>query len=136
MRLELQRNSFAGEVPTEIYNLTSLVTFFLGDNTELQGEIAPDIARLGNLERLDVDRTRMGGLLPPEFFWNRNMEVFSAQECNFTGEMVPEQWLNFTGLRELFLNFNDFYGPFPNIFNDFSALGASDRLSCAYASLL
>jgi len=124
-RLELQRNSFTGEVPTEIYNLASLVTLFLGDNTDLQGEFAPDIAGLGNLERLNVDRTRMSGLLPPQFFWNTNLEVFSAQECGFTGTMVPEQWLNFTALRELILNFNDFSGPFPNIFNDFPDLGAS-----------
>ena len=132
----MQRNSFTGEVPTELYNLASLVTFFLGDNAELQGEITPDIAGLVNLEHLNLDRTGMQGLLPPEFFWNSKLEVFSAQECGFTGPMVPEQWLNFTALRELILNFNDFTGPFPNIFNDFPDLGKSDVLPRASGSLL
>eukprot|EP00977_Amphora_coffeiformis_P020801 scaffold8527_cov187-Amphora_coffeaeformis.AAC.1 len=121
-RLELQRNSFTGKVPTEIYNLASLVTLFLGDNTELQGEISPDIAGLVNLKQLNLDRTGMKGALPSEFFRITKLEVFSARECGFTGTMVPEQWLNFTELRELILNFNDFSGPFPNIFNEFSDL--------------
>lgn len=132
----MQGNAFTGELPTEIYNLASLRRLFLGDNPEIKGEIAQDIAQLADLERLDVDRTQMGGVLPPEFFWNRKMEVFSAQECLFTGPLVREQWLNLTALQELFLHFNDFTGPFPNFFDELPALGKFDRLPFILKTLL
>lgn len=131
-RLELQGNQLTGSIPVEIYNVVTLEVFYMEDNAELGREILPSIGLLVNLERFRVSRTRMGGTLPPEFFWLKSLKDFWAQEANFTGEMVPEQWLNLTALEDLVIGFNDFFGPVPNIFDQLPRLGTSNNNDCNF----
>lgn len=122
-QLDLQYNNLTGGLPAELYDLVSLRDLSLQGNTKVQGQISPLIRNWSNLVRLNLGQTKLGDTLPSEFFWLRDLEDFVVPEAKFTGEMDPDQWLNFTKLVELDLAFNNFGGPIPNIFHRFAFLG-------------
>ncbi|KAL7592230.1 hypothetical protein Lser_V15G33230 [Lactuca serriola] len=77
--LNISHNSFSGELPIGIFNLTSLKTLDISRNN-FSGDFPIGISNLQNLEVLDAFSNSFSGSLPPDV-----CEIASVKVLNFAG---------------------------------------------------
>ncbi|XP_022717786.1 probable leucine-rich repeat receptor-like protein kinase At1g35710 [Durio zibethinus] len=135
-RLDLAQSSFTGCFPTWLTNFTQLRFIDLGFN-ELQGELPSSIARLKNLQYLDMNSNNLSGVVELNTFLQlQNLEFLSLSNnklsvlsktsanaslpklvklrlasCNLT--IFPDFLRNQEGLQILDLSFNHIHGQIP-----------------------
>ncbi len=94
--LLLGRNEMAGEIPTELGNLSSLTQLLLSRN-QLTGEIPTALGDLSNLTHLLLDSNQLNGEIPAELGDLSNLQFLLLSSNQLTGE-IPAELGNLTGL--------------------------------------
>ncbi|KAF4355372.1 hypothetical protein F8388_026642 [Cannabis sativa] len=106
-RLHISDNYFNSEVPTEIGNLSQLVTFNLSSNLPHRG--------------LDLSRNHFEGPLPDELGTLLQLEILRLSENRFTGS-IPSALGNLSRLTELQMGGNRFSNEIPPELGSLSGL--------------
>ena len=86
----------AGDIPTELGNLSNLERLYLHDN-QLTGEIPTELGSLSNLERLYLHDNQLTGEIPRELGNLSNPETLDLAGNQLTGD-IPH---SLTGLTVL-----------------------------------
>ena len=100
-----------GEIPSEIGQLTNLVTLKLQYN-ELTGSIPPEIGNLTSLVKLDLRYNNLSGSIPTEIWSLISLKELGIQKNQFSGT-IPSAIGNLTELTHLYLYGNQFTGSIP-----------------------
>jgi len=100
-----------GEIPSEIGQLTNLVTLKLQYN-ELTGSIPPEIGNLTSLVKLDLRYNNLSGSIPTEVWSLTSLKELRIQKNQFSGT-IPSAIGNLTELTHLYLYGNQFTGSIP-----------------------
>ncbi|MCS5634828.1 MAG: T9SS type A sorting domain-containing protein, partial [Candidatus Marinimicrobia bacterium] len=100
-----------GEIPSEIGQLTNLVTLKLQYN-ELTGSIPPEIGNLTSLVKLDLRYNNLSGSIPTEVWSLISLKELGIQKNQFSGT-IPSAIGNLTELTHLYLYGNQFTGSIP-----------------------
>ena len=87
--LDLSQSQMSGEIPPELAHLSSLryLSLFLN---QLSGEIPPELARLSSLRYLNLSRNELSGEIPPELSRLANLSILSLSRNRLSGEIPPE----------------------------------------------
>ena len=109
--LDLYDNNLNGEIPTEIGELSELMSLFLGENA-LRGAMPSEIGNLGELIRLELPLNDLSGGIPDEFAQLTKLESLVLHTNRLTGD-VPKELGRLTNLRNLRLDFNRLTGELP-----------------------
>lgn len=94
---DLTLNGFAGEIPAWVYEKGALTELSINTD-QLEGGLSPDIANLGNLERLNVDNSRfIGGVDVPNtelpvdaIFSLKNLKYLFLRSISTSGVLPAE----------------------------------------------
>lgn len=78
----LYYNNLSGNIPEELYNLTSLRSIQLGGNN-IQGTLSPRIRNLKNLHTFVVEANILTGEIPAELWALPNLEVLNMSANSF-----------------------------------------------------
>ena len=109
--LELTYNDMHGEIPPEIAKLANLETLDLGGNDSL-GELPAELGELTNLVTLDLWNNNLTGEIPPELGNLTNLETLYLLSNELTGE-IPAELGQLNNLETLHLGENQLTGSIP-----------------------
>lgn len=109
--LNLSHNSFSGQLPVEIFNLTSLRSLDISRNN-FAGQFPGGISSLQNLVVLDAFSNSFSGPLPAEFSQLDNLKVLNLAGSYFKGP-IPSEYGSFRSLEFLHLAGNFLSGNIP-----------------------
>ncbi|XP_048549016.1 probable LRR receptor-like serine/threonine-protein kinase At3g47570 [Triticum urartu] len=110
--LALDNNSFRGQLPGSVVNLsTSLQKLFIGYNN-ISGEIPSDISNLAGLKVLQVANTSVSGVIPKSIGKLANLVMFFMFNNALSG-LVPTSVGNLTKLNWILAYNNNLQGPIP-----------------------
>ncbi len=109
--LGLYSNSLSGSIPTEIGNLTNLISLYLGNNS-LSGSIPTEIGNLTNLRNLGLSNNSLSGSIPTEIGNLTNLISLWLSNNNLSGS-IPTEIGNLTNLISLWLSNNNLSGSIP-----------------------
>ncbi|KAM3197340.1 hypothetical protein ACQJBY_072792 [Aegilops geniculata] len=110
--LALDNNSFRGQLPGSVVNLsTSLEKLFIGYNN-ISGEIPSDISNLAGLKVLQVANTSVSGAIPESIGKLANLVMFFMFNNGLSG-LVPPSVGNLTKLNWILAYNNNLEGPIP-----------------------
>ncbi|KAL2634134.1 hypothetical protein R1flu_005613 [Riccia fluitans] len=101
-----------GTLPKKFYKMKSLKYVFLGNNTQLTGNLER-FSQLSSLVNLTVWKMHWEKYeLPSQLSLLTNLEYFNCHDCNLVGSL-PESWGNLQNLVELSLQTNSLTGKIP-----------------------
>ena len=112
IELNLGGNNLIGELPSELGNLTNLVTLSIVNDRSLGGTIPPELGNLTNLEALELIYNDVGGEIPPELGNLANLKELTIRKNKLIGEIPPELG-GLANLEKLDLYVNLLSGPIP-----------------------
>ncbi|CAN1838560.1 Probable LRR receptor-like serine/threonine-protein kinase At3g47570 [Linum perenne] len=128
--LGLFNNSFIGEIPASIFNLTSLTDLSFGLNYQLHGSLPWNLGlTLPHLENFDVAFNQFTGSVPPSLSNASDLVLLQIDKNNFTGSMPSMENSNklsrfiisknslgsgATNLEALDIEMNNFGGSLPH----------------------
>ncbi|XP_059632055.1 probable LRR receptor-like serine/threonine-protein kinase At3g47570 [Cornus florida] len=107
----LESCGIKGNIPSEIGNLSSLLSLILSANN-LTGRIPATIKGLSKLQRLQFHDNRIDGTIPEELCHLLNMGELRLSENRLFGT-IPACLVNITSLRYLYLDSNRFNSGIP-----------------------
>jgi len=111
--ITLDDNPFtAGSIPVELFNLAQLRWLGLR-NCGRTGILSGDLARLQNLEVLELGSNQLSGPIPPEISQLSKLQVINLYENKFTGS-IPASIRNLSQLEWLHLYDNQLSGNIPD----------------------
>ena len=110
-QLDLESNSLAGELPSELGGLSSLTRLKLAHNS-LDGEIPSEFGMLSNLITLDLRDNQLDGAIPPELGNLRHLESLAMWGNQLNGE-IPSELGMLSSLTWLDLDQNSLMGEIP-----------------------
>ncbi|KAG9443577.1 hypothetical protein H6P81_014917 [Aristolochia fimbriata] len=119
--LVLANNSFSGNIPTQIGELTSLQELDLSSNS-FTGHIPSSLTNLSQLSRLSLSTNALVGEVPSNIGALTRLRSLLLTRNLLTGE-IPSSITNLSGLAVLSLRFNRLSGEIP------SNIGALSRLT-------
>ncbi|KAH9654551.1 protein kinase domain-containing protein [Citrus sinensis] len=99
--LNLSHNSFSGQFPVEIFNLTSLISLDISRNN-FSGHFPGGIQSLRNLLVLDAFSNSFSGSVPAEISQLEHLKVLNLAGSYFSGP-IPSQFGSFKSLEFLHL---------------------------------
>lgn len=111
IKLNLQRNNLAGELPPEIGNIIHLRILNLGDN-QLNGTMPSSLGNLDGLEYLYLFYNEFSGSIPVEFGNLMALRGLNL-EGNQLSESIPSSLGNLEALEWLYLGRNQLTGNIP-----------------------
>jgi Leucine-rich repeat (LRR) protein len=111
VKISLNKNNLSGELPTELYELDSLMHLSLYVNN-LTGEISDDIANLSNLVYLDLDENQLTGNIPAALGSLENLYKLYIGWNQLEGSVPPELG-NLTNLETFEMDYNQLEGALP-----------------------
>ena len=115
-RLWLHENNFFGEIPASILNLKELKSLILRSNS-LSMEIPIDIGNLSNIFYLDFSNNKLTGTISSSIQKLTKLDTLSFGN-NFLTGTIPSYIQKLTKLRELILENNKLTGDIPSwLFN-------------------
>ncbi|XP_058781421.1 probable LRR receptor-like serine/threonine-protein kinase At3g47570 [Vicia villosa] len=121
LSLNLSNNTFHGQIPFQFSHLTLLTVIQLARNN-LSGTLPPQLGQLHNLQSLDFSVNNLTGEIPSTFGNLISLESLSMARNKFVGE-IPIELANLRNLSTLQLSENNFSGKFPtSIFLNLSSL--------------
>jgi hypothetical protein len=85
--IELPDNNLAGDLPVEIFTITSLVDLIMDGNRGISGTIPAQVEKLTNLQILDLDTNRLSGQLPSELFTLLTLRALDMNDNRLTGTL-------------------------------------------------
>lgn len=109
--LNLSHNSFSGQFPVEIFNLTSLISLDISRNN-FSGHFPGGIQSLTNLVVLDAFSNSFSGSVPAEISQLEHLKVLNLAGSYFSGP-IPSQFGSFKSLEFLHLAGNLLNGQIP-----------------------
>ena len=109
--LNLSYNFFSGQLPVEIFNLTSLRSLDISRNN-FSGHFPGGISSLQNLVVLDSFSNSFSGPLPAEFSQLQYLKVLNLAGSYFSGP-IPSEYGSFRSLEFLHLAGNSLSGNIP-----------------------
>ncbi|KAJ4789665.1 Receptor-like protein kinase HAIKU2 [Rhynchospora pubera] len=123
-RLELWSCSFVGQIPSQLDNLTSLNTLYLGEDY-LEGPM-PQLHNLKNLTKLDIWDVNIGEDI--RVVVNKlasdtldKLEFLYLENVSLTGNL--NGWMSkMPNLKELILSHNNLNGPLPTVIGNLTSL--------------
>ncbi|SHI02911.1 RHS repeat-associated core domain-containing protein [Chryseolinea serpens] len=119
--LGLYLNSdLGGPLPTEFYNLINLTDLYIYD-TQIEGELLPQIGNLSKLRIFYGYRNKWSGPLPEALGSIATLEELYLFSNSFTGE-VPASWRNLQKLRYIWLHWTSINGLVPEWFSEIKPL--------------
>lgn len=126
----LSGNQFTGELEDN-FNLPELDVMHLGDN-KLEGELPSTLSKSTKMRKLHIHysdwsarnsaTTFFSGTIPPEYAKLTNMEFLYLGHQELEGKIPEFMFQNWTGLRELGVSHNNFYGPVPKELGKFDLI--------------
>ena len=124
--LTLRDNRLSGEIPSELNDLSELVSLDLSRN-QLTGSITAKLSGLVDLEQLYLNSNRLTGNIPADLSKMRNLRGMDLSDNLLVGEIPPE-FAALPELNALFLSGNALTGCIPHGLrdveeNDFEGLG-------------
>ena len=122
--VSLAQNELTGQIPSELEDLTNLITLYLGQN-QLTGEIPSELGQLSNLEELQLGPNQLTGEIPSGLEDLTNLITLFLNGNQLTGE-IPSELGQLSNLTTLFLNWNQLTGEIP------SELGQLTNLQSLY----
>ncbi|MQM14333.1 hypothetical protein Taro_047265 [Colocasia esculenta] len=118
---DIGSNSFEGEMPASLANLSSrLSMLIMGDNL-IRGSIPEGIENLASLSVLRLESNLLSGRIPASVGWLQGMQTLSLFGNRLSGQ-IPSNIGNITRLNVLRIDSNDLEGGIP------SSLGACRSL--------
>lgn len=111
IHLNLSQNLFSGQLPTQIFNLTSLKTLDISRNN-FSGQFPKGVHSLKNLVVLDALSNSFSGTLPAEFSELKYLKVLNLAGSYFRGS-IPFEFGSFRSLEFLHLAGNSLTGNIP-----------------------
>nr|BAH20868.1 putative LRR-kinase protein [Oryza sativa Japonica Group]BAH20869.1 putative LRR-kinase protein [Oryza sativa Japonica Group] len=130
--LNLENNNISGSIPEDIGNLVGLSFLDLGFNSILSGVIPESIGKLTNLVEISLYNTSLSGLIPASIGNLTNLNRIYAFYCNLEGPIPP----SIGDLKKLFvldLSYNHLNGSIPKDIFELQSL--SWFLDLSYNSL-
>ncbi|CAN8325379.1 unnamed protein product [Cochlearia groenlandica] len=153
--LSVAFNSFSGEIPKEIRNLTNLEVLNVSSNA-FEGELEPcgfgemarlvtldaynnnfngslplSLTRLDRLEYLDLGGNYFEGEIPTSYGGFLRLKFLSLAGNDLRGR-IPNELGNITTLEQLYLGYyNDFHGGIPPDFGKLTNLVLLDLANCS-----
>ena len=112
VRLGLNDNNLAGQVPSEIGDLVRLEALHIFGNS-LTGRIPSEIRNLPNLADLRLGGNSLSGQLPPGIGDLSELRHLRLQDNSLTGQLPPELG-ELSNLQTLYLNATSLEGSLPN----------------------
>lgn len=109
--LDLSNNQLSGRIPPEVGGLVNLSPLHISNN-KLSGEIPSTIGQCVHLEYLHMDGNILDGTIPESFANLRGIVEIDLSQNNLSGK-IPEFFQSFSSLELLNLSFNKFEGPVP-----------------------
>ena len=109
--LVLHGNGLTGVIPISLENLINVETLSLGNN-DLVGSIPPELGRLAAARTLYLGRNHLSGLIPPELGALLSLQLLILYENQLSGP-IPSSLGDLSALEYLFLNGNQLSGPIP-----------------------
>ncbi|CAL4965292.1 unnamed protein product [Urochloa decumbens] len=111
--LVLGNNSFSGQLPNSVANLSStLQALYLGDN-RIFGNIPINIGNLVGLTLLEMANTSVTGPIPESIGQLRNLVVLGLYNTSLSG-LIPSSLGNLTQLNILYAYYGNLEGPIPS----------------------
>ena len=111
VEIDLRRNNLAGEIAPELASLGSLERLWLNDNG-LTGEIPSELGALANLEQLRLYNNGLTGGIPPSLGGLGSLTALLLRGNGLTGP-IPPQLGGLANLERLWLDDNRLTGPIP-----------------------
>jgi Leucine-rich repeat (LRR) protein len=123
--LVLAKNSFSGQLPSSISNLsTTLQALYLGDN-RISGVIPSNIGNLVGLKTLEMANTSVSGPIPESIGQLRNLVVLGLYNTSLSG-LIPSSVGNLTQLNRLYAYYGNLEGPIPTSLGKLNNLAVLD----------
>jgi Leucine-rich repeat (LRR) protein len=121
MFLRIGGNSFQGQIPSWLSNLTSLTDLYLVNNN-FSGNIPADLCKLSNLTRFDVMNNKLDGPVPPSLFNISSITILGLPMNQLTGSLPLDIGFKLPKLYALATYYNYFEGPIPASLSNASEL--------------
>jgi Leucine-rich repeat (LRR) protein len=109
--LLLPDNNLNGPLPSEVGNLSGLISLNLNDNN-LSGGIPQSLGTLINLQFLNMKENPLGGTLPANLGNSNTLQRIDLRSTGVSGSIPPE-WGNIASLDNLAMSGNKLSGPLP-----------------------
>uniref|UniRef100_A0A0D9UWT9 Receptor kinase-like protein Xa21 n=1 Tax=Leersia perrieri TaxID=77586 RepID=A0A0D9UWT9_9ORYZ len=120
-QLVLSENSFSGQLPNSIVNLSTTLQKLYLDNNSISGSIPEDIGNLIGLDTLDLGFTSLSGVIPASIGKLANLVEVALYNTSLSG-LIPSSIGNLTNLNRLYAFYTDLEGPIP------ASLGKLEKL--------
>jgi len=120
--LTLDSNNLVGTIPTEIGDLTQLMTLGFLNNPDLVGTIPTQIGSLLHLDWLEFASTKMSGTIPTQIGSLQKLEAFLIKSTNIHGT-IPTQIGSLQKLRAFDIESTNMSGTIPNEMGNCAKLG-------------
>ncbi|CAL1358897.1 unnamed protein product [Linum trigynum] len=111
VELNLSCNSFSGQLPAGIFNLTGLKSLDVSRNN-FSSQFPSGISRLQNLVVLDAFSNSFSGQLPVEVSQLQNLKILNLAGSYFSGA-IPAEYGSFKSLEFIHLAGNSLNGEIP-----------------------
>lgn len=118
-------SSLNGTLPSAIKYLTDLKILYLFGNTNLTGNIPPEIGELIKLEVIDFRSSKFSGTIPPEIGKLKSLRKVNLSSNNLDGPL-PVEIGELTNLQSLDLSRNNFTGELPASVTNLTLLESLD----------
>ncbi|KQK02282.1 hypothetical protein BRADI_2g00540v3 [Brachypodium distachyon] len=123
--LVLSKNSFEGQLPVSIVNLsTTLQKLYLDDN-RISGSIPADIGNLVGLDMVVIVNTSMSGVIPESIGKLQNLTDLALYSSGLTG-LIPPSVGNLTKLSWFLAYYNNLEGAIPESLGNLKELSVLD----------
>ncbi|KAF3682534.1 putative actin-like [Capsicum annuum] len=113
-----------GVIPSELGNLTFLVSLDLGSNN-FHGNLPQEMAHLHRLKFLDLSFNSFSAEVPSWFGFLHQLQVLKLGNNSFTGS-IPSSFSNMSTLETLNLKFNSIEGQTPKVIGSLINLSIKD----------
>ncbi|KAM3280341.1 hypothetical protein ACQJBY_047243 [Aegilops geniculata] len=123
--LGLEFNSFTGELPGYVGNLTSQLVVFRAGVNKLTGRLPVAISNISSLERLDLGVNVFTGSIPDSIAMLEHLAFLDLSYNDMLGP-IPTQMSMLGSLEQLFLEANKLSGSIPSRFGNLSLLEIVD----------
>ena len=109
--LDLRFNALTGSIPAELGRLSNLYSLFLRSNS-LTGSIPSELGRLSRLKRLSLNVNKLTGPIPRKLGDMSSLQELDLRFNDLSG-LVPVELSNLSSLTTLYLNGNELIGSLP-----------------------